>query len=121
VLHGLAFNGAGLFHGGTRTVLYSGESALDAARVAKGTGRLIEDTLGGKVLNMIDQYVPVPESVWKGASAVFSANAKGEVPVFLANPRPEGIWNTVEKPILGVVNKFHNAVTGSPATMVVVK
>jgi RHS repeat-associated protein len=120
IFHGIAFSGGGLLHGGAKTVLYSGgDEALEAARLAKG--RLLEDTVGGKLLNMLDQHVPLPESVWKTASAVFTANAKGEIPVYLANPRPQSVWNTVEKPVLNFVNRVHTSITGSPATTVVIK
>ena len=99
----------GAFHGGARTVFYSGDGALDAARAAKGAGRLLEDTMGGKLLNMIDKKYPVPESIWKGVSAIFSLNAKGTAQAFLREPRAIGTWNTVERPLLNVINKLHSA------------
>jgi len=121
MLHQLAFSGVGAFHGGARTVLYSGEGALEAARVAKGAGRLLEDTLGGKLLNLIDKRYPVPDSVWKGAAGIFSANAKGNVQAFLRNPDAGRIYSTVEKPTLELVNRFHSAITGAPATKIILR
>jgi len=118
-LHGVAFSGAGLLSGGARTVLWSGgETARNAARAAGG--RLLEDTAGGRLLNLVnDNLVTVPQGVWKGASAVFSANAKGEVQVFVNEARAGGVFNTVERPILDLINRMHTAITGSPATTVV--
>jgi RHS repeat-associated protein len=112
MFHQLAFSGVGSFHGGARTVFYSGDGALEAARATKGVGRLLEDTIGGKLLNMIDKKYPVPESVWKGVSAIFSLNAKGNAQAFLREPRAVGTWNTVERPLLDLINKIHSA-TGS--------
>ena len=121
LLHGIAFSGAGLLNGGARTILWSGgEAARNAARNAGG--RLLEDTAGGKLLNFVsDNLVTVPESVWKAASAVFSANAKGDVQVFLNEARTGGVFNTVERPILDVMNRVHTAITGSPASTIVIR
>jgi RHS repeat-associated protein len=118
-LHGLGFSGVGLFSGGAKTVLWSGgEAARTAARSAGG--RMLEDTAGGKLLNFVnDNLVTVPQSVWKGASGVFSANAKGDVQVFLNESRTGGVFHTVERPILDFVNRVHTAVTGSPASVIV--
>jgi len=116
MLHQLAFSGAGSFSGGARTVLYHGDGALEAARAAKGAGRLLEDTLGGKLLNFVDQRYQIPDSVWKPVSRIFSANAKGDVRVFLRNSEIGGIWNAVERPTLNFINTIHSAVMGSPAT-----
>ncbi|HKA22652.1 MAG TPA: RHS repeat-associated core domain-containing protein, partial [Blastocatellia bacterium] len=121
MLHQLAFSGVGAFHGGARTVLYSGEGALEAARAAKGAGRLLEDTLGGKLLNLVDKHYPIPDTIWKGAAAIFSTNAKADVQVFLRNPDAGRIWSTVEKPTLDLVNKIHSAVTGAPATKIIAR
>ena len=54
MLHQLAFSESGAFHGGARTVLYSGEGAL-GIWAAKGSGRLMEDTLGGQLLKVIGE------------------------------------------------------------------
>jgi hypothetical protein len=118
-LHGFGFSGAGLLSGGARTVLWSGgEAARTAARSAGG--RMLEDTAGGKLLNLInDNFVTVPQSVWKGASAVFSANAKGDVQVFLNEAKGGGVFHSVERPILDIVNRVHTAITGSPASTIV--
>ena len=121
-LHGIAFSGAGLLYGGARTVLYSGEGALEAARLAKGAGRLLEDTLGGQLLNVVNRnLVTVPDSVWKAASAVFASNAKGEVAVFLRNPHAQSILNTVEKPVLNLVNRINSSVIGRNATTIILR
>src|SRR5687768_4075163 len=65
LLHQIAFSGVGSFHGGAKTILYSGEGALDAARAGKGAGRLLEDTIGGQLLKLIDRnIVTVPDSGW---------------------------------------------------------
>ena len=46
-------------------------------------------------------YIDAPEAVWKGASAIYSANAKGVAQVFLREPlRPGNIFTTVERPIV---------------------
>ena len=55
MLHQLAFTGVGAFHGGARTVLYSGEGALEAARAVKGAGRLLEDPMGGQLLKVVGE------------------------------------------------------------------
>jgi len=121
MLHQLAFSGAGSFSGGARTVLYSGEDALEAARAAKGAGRLLEDTLGGKLLDLVNRHiVTLPDSVWKTASGIFAANAKGEVNVFLRTPKAESVFNTVEAPVLGFVNRV-NSFMGSKVTTIVIR
>jgi RHS repeat-associated protein len=121
MLHQLAFSGAGSFNGGARTVLYSGEDALEAARVAKGAGRLLEDTLGGQLLNFVNRrIVTLPDSVWKTASGIFASNAKGEVNVFLRTPKAESILNTVEAPVLGFANRV-NSFVGSKVTTIVIR
>jgi RHS repeat-associated protein len=115
----MAFSGAGAFHGGARTVLYSGEGALDAARAAKGAGRLLEDTMGGQLLKLIDRnIVTVPDIAWRAVSAVFAGNAKGEVVVVLRNPNLQSVYNTVEVPVLKFVNSINST---SKATRVVVR
>jgi RHS repeat-associated protein len=120
-LHGIATSGAGLLNGGARTVLWSGgEAARNAARSAGG--KLLEDTLGGKALNLVnDNLVTVPMSVWKAASAVFAANAKGEVKVIIREVRPGSVYNTIERPILDFINRLHTAINGSPATKIILR
>lgn len=115
----MAFSGAGSFHGGARTILYSGEGALDAARAVKGAGRLLEDTIGGQLLNTINRnIVTVPDIGWRAVSAVFAGNAKGEVVVVLRNPGVQSVYNTVEAPVLRFVNSINSA---SRATRVVAR
>jgi hypothetical protein len=72
-------------------------------------------------LNVIDKRYPIPDGVWKGVSGIFSMNAKGDAQVFLRNPQAGQVWNTVERPILDLVNKVHSAVTGSPATKIILR
>jgi RHS repeat-associated protein len=120
-IHGIALGGASLLNAGAKTVLYSGTGAREAAEAAKGAGKLLSDTPLGKILDVANDYVKLPDSVWDAASAVFAANAKGNVPVFLTNPSVKGVWNTVEKPVLNLINKVHTAISGSPATSIVIK
>jgi RHS repeat-associated protein len=121
MLHQLAFSGAGAFHGGARSVFYSGEGALDAARAGKGAGRLLEDTLGGQVINLVNRHIiTLPDSAWKTASGIFAANAKGEVKVFSQSPKATSIFNAVEAPVLGFVNRI-NSILGSKLTSIAVR
>ena len=117
--HGMAWGGASLINGGARTVLWSGTGAREAAEAAKGAGKLLTDTPLGKLLDKVDDFYKLPDAVWDAASAVFAANAKGQVPLFLRNARPDGVWNSVERPVLNFINKIHTAITGSPATKIV--
>ena len=118
MFHQLAFSGAGAFSGGARSVFYSGEGALEAARAGKGAGRLLEDTLGGKLLNFVDKRYPIPEGVWNGVSRTFSLNAKGDAQVFLRNADQARTWSAVEKPLIDIVNRIHSAVGGSATTKI---
>jgi RHS repeat-associated protein len=120
MFHQLTFSGSGAFHGGARSVFYSGEGSLEVARAAKGAGRLLEDTLGGKLLNLIDKRFPIPDSLWNGVSGIFSLNAKGDAQAFLRNPEVGRTWNAVEKPVLDFINKLHSATMGTPATRIIV-
>jgi RHS repeat-associated protein len=122
MLHQLAFSGIGAFNGAARTVLYSGEGALEAARLAKGAGRLLEDTLGGQVLNFANRnLVTLPDSVWKVSSGIFGSNAKGEVAVFIRNANPRSIYNTVEAPVLNLVNRVNSSVIGQNASTIILR
>jgi len=107
VAAGTAAIPVGSLAAGAKTVFYSGQGALDAARAGKGAGLLLEDTVGGKVLNALDQRLAngLPTGVWKAASAIFAANAKGTVTAFLRNPTAGSVWNTVEKPILTLLQR----------------
>jgi len=118
-IHSNALGASSLFNGGSRTILWSGKGARQLAEAAKGNGKLLSDTLGGKFLNIVDDYVKVPQPVWKAASSVFAANAKGEVRVFLMNGAEEGVFNTVERPVLNLMNRFNSFVTGSPASKLI--
>jgi len=118
-LHGIALGAAGTLNAGARTVLYSGEGALDAARLGKGAGMLLEDTVGGQFLKFVSRnVVELPDSVWKVSSAIFASNAKGEVAVFLRNANPKGILNTVEIPALDLVNWINS---GRKVTSVILR
>jgi hypothetical protein len=119
VFQGIAMGGASLLNGGAKTVVYSGEGARELAEAAKGAGKLLSDTPLGKVLDVVNDSVKLPDSVFAAASAVFAANAKGEVRAFLASPRAGSIWNSVERPVLNFVNRVHTAISGSPATHIV--
>ena len=119
ILHGIATGTAGSLHGGARTVLWSGAGAEQAAQAAKGTGKLLTDTPLGKLLDVVDDYVKLPQPIWDAASGVFAANAKGNVRAFLRDPAPEGVWNTVERPALDFVNRVNIAVSGLPVTRIV--
>jgi RHS repeat-associated protein len=100
--YSFALGGTGSLNGGARSVFYSGEGALKAAQLGKGSGLLLADTLGGRALAAIDMnIVRIPDSVWRAASGIFAANARGAVPVFLRTPvNSAGVWRTVERPIL---------------------
>jgi RHS repeat-associated protein len=116
MIHQLAFSGVGSFNGGAKTVLYSGKGALEEARAAKDAGRLLEDTLGGQLLNFVNENIAkVPQDVWKGASSIFAANAKGDVQTFLRNPEAGAIFNSIERPLAELINRVHSAISGSPA------
>jgi len=120
MFHQLAFSGVGSFNGGARTVLYSGKGALEDARAFKGAGTLLEDTLGGRLLNFVDENIAkLPQDVWKAASSAFTANAKGDVEVFLRNPEAGSIFNSVERPLADLINRVHSTLSGSPATTMV--
>ena len=76
--------------------------------------------MGGQVLKLItENLVTVPDSVWKATSAIFASNAKGEVTVFLRNPMPQSVFNTIEASALNLVNKINSSVVGRNATTVI--
>jgi RHS repeat-associated protein len=119
--HSIALGGAGVLHGGAKTVVYSGDGALEAAQAVKGAGITLADTPLGGLLNAINNNVgKLPQSVWDVASAVFVANAKGNVTVVLRNANSTGTWARVESPVLDFVNKIHSLV-GANATNLVPK
>jgi RHS repeat-associated protein len=100
--------GSGAFSAGSRSVFYSGgETALAAARAGRGTGLLLENTIGGKALNAINtlsfrlrgKYV-IPDWMWRVVSANFALNAKNGARACLRSPSAKSVWETVEKPIL---------------------
>jgi RHS repeat-associated protein len=96
----------GSLSAGARTVFYSGDGALEAARAGKGAGMLLEDTVGGRILNAVDRALlrqgrAVPRGVWRAASALYALNAKGKVvTAFVMNSKLGSIYMTVERPIL---------------------
>jgi RHS repeat-associated protein len=95
--YSFALPGVGSLNGGAKSVFYSGSEALEAARLGKGSGIILSETLGGKALTAIN----APEWAFKGASAIFAANAKGEAQVFLrVTSRSNSIWRTTERPVL---------------------
>jgi len=101
-LYGLALPGVGSLNAGARSVFYSGEGALKAAQLGKGSAQILADTVGGKVLNAINaNVIRLPDFVWNAASAIFSANAKGTAQVFLRGEISNAsVWIRVERPIL---------------------
>jgi len=97
VLHGIAMGAAGTLYGGARSVFFSGHGSFDAAIAAKGAGRMITDTLGGRILSRLG----ASERVWRLASVVFAANAKGTAQAFLRFPLRSGnVFIGVEVPTM---------------------
>ena len=86
IVHGALLAVVGSLSAGARSAFYSGRGALGVARAGKGVYLLLEDTVGGKILNVIDKVKPFPDSFWRVPSAIFAANAKGGAQVFLRNP-----------------------------------
>ena len=119
--HGLLSGGTSLFNGGAKTVLYSGKGAYEVAKSATPSGRvLLEDTLGGKILNTLNNQLSkngleLPQTVWDAASAVFAANAKGAVAVSLRDPSAIGTFARIEQPVLTFMNRA-NSVFGFKGT-----
>jgi hypothetical protein len=107
MLWSIAAGGAGSLNAGAKSVFYSGDGALKAAQFGKGSGKILADTLGGKVLNLIDTRVArLPDPVWKAASAIFASNAKGTAQVFLPSGNPGLVWSNIESPILNLRGLF---------------
>jgi RHS repeat-associated protein len=108
-----AAGGGGSLNAGSRTVLYSGKGALEAAQAVKGSGMILAETIGGKGLNYLERQIVrlggkgLPQKVWDAASGVFAANAKAEVQIFLRNPSLRGVYNRIERPVL---NFFNNTI-----------
>jgi RHS repeat-associated protein len=101
-----ATGGVGSLSAGAKSVFYSGEGALAAARAGKGVGILMEKTLGGRVLNGANTVLravggKMPQRVWDNASAIYAANAKGAAQVYLRQPMDSaGVWTRIERPML---------------------
>jgi hypothetical protein len=106
----VALGGAQSLNAGARSVFYSGKGALDAARAGRGAGLLLENTAGGKVLNVVDRLLAkggmdMPQKVWDGASWVFARNAKIGSQAFLRSPlSASGTFYRIEQPILQAGN-----------------
>ncbi|MDH3227374.1 MAG: RHS repeat-associated core domain-containing protein, partial [Thermoleophilia bacterium] len=100
IAHGLALGGASAFSGGARSVFFSGGStSFEIANNYKGIGIMITDTLGGRLLNSLGPRVPA--AVWRAASAIFAANAKGVATAFVRTPMRSGnIFMSVEVPVM---------------------
>jgi len=103
--------GVASLNGGANTALYSGRSVtgcmagLGRARAAQAAGEgvvLLENTVGGRLLNLInDKIITVPMRVWDAASAIFVANSRGSVQAFVRGAvNPNSVLNRVEKPFL---------------------
>ncbi len=110
---GIIAGGTSTLNAGSRTVLYSGEGALQAARAGKGVSIILEETLGGRLLNGLEALSKtitgnkLPQTVWDVASGIFAGNAKGEVQIFLRNPTVRSVYSRIERPILDL---FKNTV-----------
>ena len=90
---GLATGGVGGLSGGARTVFWSGAGNMERAA---SMGISLERTPIGGLMNRYASRMP--SWAWKGASAVFAANARGQaIKVGLFEGR---VWSSVEKPIL---------------------
>ena len=107
---GLAAGGAGSFNAGSRTVLYSGKGALQAAQAGKGAGVILEETFGGRALSGLQNLAKeltgnkLPQGVWDVASGIFTGNAEGEVQIFLRSPKVTSVYSRIEKPVLDFFN-----------------
>lgn len=101
-----------LFNAGAKTVLYSGEWAIEAALAGKGNGIILAETIGGRILNAIEKMSfrltgkQLPDIVWKISSGFFAGNAKGTIQVYGSYPRAKSIFLTVK---LHVVSFLRNA------------
>ena len=104
-LWGTAIGPVGSLNAGARSVFYSGKDALTAARLGKGAGMLLEDTLGGRLLKALDSRANLPAAVWDAASSIFALNAKGTATVFLNSPKAASTWVQYESPILNLLGR----------------
>jgi RHS repeat-associated protein len=81
-------------------VFWSGRQGANRAAAeafARSTGKTtLENTPAGRALEAAGGNI----SQWKALSASAARSAVGEVNSFAGGARPDGVWNTVEKPIL---------------------
>jgi hypothetical protein len=109
-LWGLAFGPVASLNAGSKTVLYSGKGALQAAKVGKGSGKILAETFGGRILNYANDLIVrfggkgLPIKTWDIASGIFAANAKGRAQIFLRNPHLRSVYNRIERPVLNFFN-----------------
>ena len=100
----------GSLSAGAETVLYSGRGTKLAAQQS-GLGKVLADTVGGKVLNGIEGQLmkatgkKFNTKVWDVASAIFVANSKGPIYVFTKYPRARSVWLRVEKPLANILRR----------------
>ncbi|CAA9357513.1 MAG: Serine/threonine protein kinase [uncultured Gemmatimonadetes bacterium] len=85
-------------------VFWSGPGNKEAAQeFAERTGRTtLEMTPEGKALEAATKDMPWDEAkpLWEQASRDFACGATGCAHAFVEGARPQGVWNTIEKPIL---------------------
>ena len=89
-------------------IFFSGKGTFQLASEAAASegGKLITQTVGGKVLNIIaPQRSPQfwQDKIWQWGSRHFANGAHGEVRTFIPPPlRANNTWERVEYPILRV-------------------
>ena len=86
-------------------IFYSGKGALDLAKTAAQNegGKIMAQTFGGKVLNLIPQRTPsfIKDPIMNWGSKQFANGASGTVRAFIREPvRHYSTWRQVEYPIL---------------------
>jgi hypothetical protein len=88
---------SGGLNGGAKSAFWSGGKLAKAQAALQGTS-LERTPIGGLLDIAKTNGIPIPESVWRLASATFAGNASGEVEAVILNSGK--IWSTVEAPIL---------------------
>lgn len=99
-----------------KAVFYSGRgNDTAAASYAKNNGAFtIEETVGGRALLADADFLALSKTeqyaVWRAASLYYARAASGRVTAFVSGSRAEGVFSTVEEPILRA-NQQRNIVT----------
>jgi hypothetical protein len=99
-----------------KAVFYAGRgNDTAAASYAKKSGAFtIEETAGGRALLADADFLALSKTeqyaVWRAASLYYSRAASGKVTAFVNGSRAEGVFSTVEEPILRA-NQQRNIVT----------